>query len=151
MELLVGNYTVWVGVCRNPGLRGADVAIADEDEDLDGEELTTLSADEEGEDVAGRGRKRKASNTPRGRKKRALDAARDRTLSDVAAETASAAAAATTLPAAVAARRTQRAAATATAEQLPGIIPMALPQPLKQPWHIYIRIGRFRYRLLEMV
>ena len=45
--------------------------IADEDEDLDGEEPTTPSADEEGEDVAGRGRKRKASSTPGGRKKRA--------------------------------------------------------------------------------
>lgn len=45
--------------------------IAEEDEDLEGEDPSTPSNDEDEDDAAGRGRKRKASSTPGGRKKRA--------------------------------------------------------------------------------
>lgn len=45
--------------------------IAEEDEDLEAEDPATPSNDEEDEDAGDRGRKRKASSTPGGRKKRA--------------------------------------------------------------------------------
>jgi len=45
--------------------------IAEEDEDLEGEDPSTPSNDEDEDDATGRGRKRKASSTPGGRKKRA--------------------------------------------------------------------------------